>query len=180
MKVLILNGNSKEENGKFDDYIERLADGLNGGGHRATVMKLRDMKINHCIGCYSCWLKTPGICALKDDGEKVLSEYINSDFVLFSSPIVMGFVSALLKGVQERMLPLVHPFLYVMKDRSQHMPRYEKYPACGLLLDKGGDYGEVSSEIIGKVFESSKSRSFAFTKSMEASPEEIVNEISNI
>lgn len=180
MKISILNGNSNAENKRFDSYIEQLTALLNERGQEARTLLLRDMKLNYCIGCYTCWLKTPGICIFKDDGEKVLSEYINSDFVIFASPVVMGFISALLKGMQERMLPLMHPYLYVEKDRSQHVPRYEKYPDCGLLLSEDGNFGEAGTEIIDKVFKSSKTRRLVFTKTIETNPEEIVDEICNI
>jgi hypothetical protein len=35
------------------------------------VVDTSDMKIAHCMGCNQCWLKTPGICAIKDDYEKI-------------------------------------------------------------------------------------------------------------
>ena len=33
------------------------------------IIDTSDMKIAHCMGCNQCWLKTPGICAIKDDYE---------------------------------------------------------------------------------------------------------------
>ena len=36
------------------------------------IIDTSDMKIAHCMGCNQYWLKTPGICAIKDDYEGVL------------------------------------------------------------------------------------------------------------
>lgn len=35
-----------------------------------------DMNISHCIGCNYCWLKTPGICTIKDDYRQILGSFI--------------------------------------------------------------------------------------------------------
>ncbi|MGC7871278.1 flavodoxin family protein [Desulfosporosinus sp. SYSU MS00001] len=180
MKVLILNGNPKAKNERFEEYIQELALDLKQNGHNTIVLNLKEMEINRCIGCYSCWLKTPGKCIFNDDGPQILKEYLKADFVLFASPIIMGFISSLLKGVQERCLPLVLPFLYVKNDRMQHISRYEKYPAIALLLDHSEDYDQVSAEIIEKVFRSSNSRKFLFTKTMNNSPEEVAYAINSI
>jgi len=180
MKVLILNGNPKAENHKFDEYIKELAGVLRKTGNSTVVLNLREMKVNYCIGCYTCWLKTPGSCVFKDDGPHILKEYLNSDFVLYASPLIMGFISSLLKTVQERCLPLVHPFLYVNKDRMQHLSRYDKYPAIALLLDYTDKFDQASSEIVEKVFRSSNNRKFLFTKTMENSPEEVAYALNSI
>lgn len=180
MKVLILNGNPKAENHKFDQYIGELAEELRKKGSSSVVLNLREMRVNHCIGCYTCWLKTPGKCVFNDDGPKILKEYIDSDLVLYASPLIMGFISSLLKSVQERCLPLVHPFLRVENDRMRHLSRYDKYPAIALLLDQTGEFDQVSSEIVEKVFRSSNSRKFLFTKTIENSPEEVAYAINSI
>jgi len=63
MKILVLNGNPHSGNGTFDDYLDRLVEGMKSDGHEADLMRLRDMKIKPCVGCFNCWVKTPGICA---------------------------------------------------------------------------------------------------------------------
>ncbi|CUX70510.1 hypothetical protein BN3590_03988 [Clostridium sp. C105KSO15] len=35
-----------------------------------------DTEIKDCIGCWSCWWKTPGKCALNDDAYKLYKDYI--------------------------------------------------------------------------------------------------------
>ena len=36
-------------------------------GAATETLYLRNYKIKHCLGCYSCWLQTPGRCVQKDD-----------------------------------------------------------------------------------------------------------------
>lgn len=180
MKIVILNGNPNQENQSFDQYLGKLTSLLVAQGHQPVMFQLRDLNIHPCIGCYSCWLKTPGECVFKDDVPSILKKYINSDLVIFATPIVMGFMSSSLKAVQERTHPLALPFLYFKDDRTQHVPRYEKYPAYGVLLEKSSQYDEVSAEIIDKVFRSGKTRNFAFTKTTESNPEEVAYAINNI
>ena len=78
MKILILNGNAKPENAKFDSWLDKLAEKLSAGGHKAVMFKLREKKIEFCIGCYACWLKTPGICIHKDDMPDIIRQYVDS------------------------------------------------------------------------------------------------------
>lgn len=178
MKIVILNGNPKADNKNFDEYLNKLSSILKGQGNETLILKLRNMNINNCIGCYDCWLKTPGVCIFKDDGPKILTEYINADFVLFTSPIIMGFMSSLLKKVQERTHPLSLPFLHIKEDRIQHVPRYEKYPNLGVILEKSNN-DDASVEVLKKVFKSGKGRKFVFVKTMDSNIEEVAYEINN-
>lgn len=180
MRIMILNGNPDKKNTGFDGYLNDLSSALNNLGHTTEIITLRNLSIHHCVGCYNCWLKTPGLCVFKDDMPELLSIYMKSDIVIFNSPVVMGFTSALIKKFQERLLPLIHPFLQVIGDRCQHIMRYDKYPVSILLLEKSADYDSVTEQILGKVFQSSKNRKFLFTKFMLDNPEEQANEINNI
>ena len=139
MKITILNGNPDADNAAFDDYLKRLSDELVSDGHAVTVFELREMDIRYCIGCFGCWVKTPGECITADESRDVCRGYINSDFVLWASPVTMGFYSALLKKVTDKFISLVHPYVEFVQGESHHTARYDKYPLTGLLLEKG-DY----------------------------------------
>ena len=51
------------EEGAVSELIRPLIKG------DVEVINTSGMKIAHCMGCNQCWLKTPGVCAIKDDYE---------------------------------------------------------------------------------------------------------------
>ena len=136
MKILILNGNPDPDKGKMDPYIARLQEQLKAAGHEAKAVVLRDLKIGYCTGCFNCWLKTPGICSIKDDAIDITRQYIASDHVILASPLILGFVSSLLKSAMDRNLCLVHPHLAEVDGEVHHKKRYDKYPLISFLLEK--------------------------------------------
>ena len=151
MNILVLNGQTKSHainNSDFGEDLDRVKNGLLGKGHVVESYNLNNLALNDCIGCYSCWLKTPGICVWKDDMPSILIEFLKSDVVVIASPINMGFISSLAKRFKDRQLPLVHPFLKMNGDRMGHIMRYNKQPRQVFLLDK-----EKHSEHIAAIYE---------------------------
>jgi hypothetical protein len=136
MKITILNGNPNGDNAAFDDYLQRLSGELISDDHAVTVFDLRDMDTSYCTGCFDCWVKTPGQCRTADEGHEINRAYINSDFVLWASPVSMGFYSALLKKITDKFVGLVHPYAEFVDGEMHHSPRYDNYPLAGLLLGK--------------------------------------------
>ena len=102
MHITILNGNPDESNQSFDDYLQRLSDALTSDDHGVTVLTLREMDIKYCTGCFGCWVKTPGECVVDDASRDVCRAAIHSDLVLWASPVIMGFYSALLKRAADK------------------------------------------------------------------------------
>ena len=183
MKVTILNGNPSEGNTAFDGYLKELTEVLQSSNHTVVLLKLRDMDIRYCIGCYGCFVKTPGECTVKDDSRDVRREYINSDLVLFASPVIMGFTSALLKKVQDRLLPLIHPYFELYQNQMHHIPRYDKYPLIALLLEKGRDTDEMDVKIVSDIYRREAvnlNTSLCFARLTTDSPEDVANEINRV
>ena len=154
-RITILNGNPNSDNSSFDGYLERLAAELVSQRQAVNHLVLRDMDLKYCIGCFDCWVKTPGLCVTDDDGRDVCRAYINSDFVLWASPVIMGFYSALLKKVTDKFIGLGHPYAEFVDGISRHRPRYERerYPRTGLLLEKGTTADEEDIAIISAIHE---------------------------
>ena len=139
MKITILNGNPDAQNIAFDTYLDRLAGVLIADQHQVTRLNLRDMDIAYCIGCFGCWVKTPGECRSADESSQVCRAVINSDFTLWASPLRMGFPSALLKKVMDKSIPLIQPYFVVDQGEAHHQARYPHYPRLGLLLEEEAD-----------------------------------------
>ncbi len=152
MKFLILNGNPFGTNDGFDIYINRLADEMRSVAHNTEVLVLRDLHIRPCIGCFNCWVKTPGNCSIRDDAPEVSRKYIAADHVILASPLIMGFLSSLLKNTMDRNLPLVHPHLEEIDKEVHHKKRYDKYPVISFLLEKEASTDEEDIVIASDIF----------------------------
>ncbi len=91
------------------------------------MLDLSKISVKDCIGCWSCWLKTPGRCIHKDlDG--FYKEYLDADKVIIFSKVSQGFVSGNLKSLFDRMIPHFLPYITYKTGESMHVPRYDKYP----------------------------------------------------
>jgi len=154
MKITILDGNPNASNEQFDGYLQRLASAMEAGGHEVAELTLREMEIEQCVGCFGCWVKTPGECAVhEDDIEKVLRAMVNSDFVLYASTIVMGFPNEPLKRAIERTIPLLLPYFKFVDGEIRHKPRYDWSPRMGVLWERSGDTDDEDIEIVNEIFE---------------------------
>jgi multimeric flavodoxin WrbA len=144
MKITILNGNPAPS--PFDITLAGLSATLQAEGHSLTQFDLRDLSLRYCIGCWGCWVKTPGQCSNGDATCLAMDRaVINADFVLWAAPLKMGFPSSLLKMALDKHLPLIHPYMVVDHGESHHRKRYAHYPRVGLLLEKeaGTDAGDL-------------------------------------
>lgn len=180
MKIILLNGSPDENKYPFKSYLQNLAGRLSARQHQVRILHLREMEIQYCRGCWGCWVKTPGECLLADDSQLVRREVIGADFVLFASPIIMGFTSALLKRAMDKMIPLVHPYITLVQGECHHVARYAHYPLLGLLTSRDAHVDTEDVDITTAIFErmalNFKSR-LAFSKSLENGVEEVADEI---
>jgi multimeric flavodoxin WrbA len=133
MKLVILNGIPDDAN-YFEIEKSIESDINNLTSHNVDYFKLRDLKISFCTGCWDCWVKTPGECAIRDDQTKILEAFVHADHVLFVSPIIVGYESALLKKTKDRIIPFAHPYIEIYKGEQHHRKRYPKSPDLSVLL----------------------------------------------
>lgn len=178
MNILIMNGS--KSGSAINSNVSEIISKVTEKGHNAKELVLRDMKYSPCRGCFNCWVKTPGLCIFKDDGDLLCREALNADIVILASPVIMGYPSALTKNALDRIIPLIHPYLEDVGGEVHHMKRYEKYPALALLLEKSEDTDEEDIEIIKEIFERAALNlrsSLKFLKLTDSAIEETVNEI---
>ena len=88
------------------------------------VIDTSDMKIAHCVGCNQCWLKTPGICAIKDDYEIILKKLIQAENLWIVSDTRFGFLDYKGKRVMDRIMPMLNMTLDFRDGWMRHDLRY--------------------------------------------------------
>ena len=129
MKLLVMDGTFGT---KHDALLDEILGKLND--HDIEVFKIEDHKIAYCTGCWSCWVKTPGLCAHMDDTQVMLRKAINSDMVLMFTENSVGYMTSNSKKVLEKFVPLVHPYIELVDGECHHIKRYDKYPKLGLIF----------------------------------------------
>lgn len=128
VKAVILNGAGNDDNA-LDSVHEIIVDELTRIGWEVTSYTLREHSIGYCVGCFGCWIKTPGICRFNDDGRKIARQFIQSDLSILFTPVTFGGYSAELKKTLDRaLLGLVSPFFMKINGEVHHKPRYDQYP----------------------------------------------------
>ena len=152
MKITILNGDMDDGESEFTVYIEKLSENLRQQ-HAVTVFALNKMNLHYCTGCWSCWWKTPGKCAINDDAGEILRSVVDSDFLIFASPLMVGFTSSALKKITDRFVALLHPYIKMKEGECHHLTRYEKYPDFGLVLKKEKDTDDEDIAIVNDIYE---------------------------
>lgn len=152
MEITLINGNPDASHEAFEQYLLSLKKFLSDRNCTVHDFVLRDMDIRYCIGCWDCWWKTPGLCRHKDDAEWIYRAIVASDFLILASPLVAGFVSSLVKKLNDRMIPLIHPYVQLIKKESHHRKRYDHYPTLGLILDPGKDHDSKDVEIVADIY----------------------------
>lgn len=147
MKAVVLNGS--QEGDRTLEVTERIIlEELAEDGWDAEALILRDMEISHCLGCFGCWVKTPGICVIDDAGRKVARAICQGDLVVFLTPVTFGGYSSDLKKALDRSICLISPFFTRIKGEVHHKPRYARYPR--LMAVGGLGHPDQESESIFK------------------------------
>jgi multimeric flavodoxin WrbA len=127
MNVLILDG-SRQPVPALENVKAELRVRLGGKGHQLEEIVLNEKSMKRCTGCFSCWVKRPGLCVHEDDGQKVASCIANAQFLVMLTPITFGGYSSLLKNALDRQMPVLLPFFVKFDKEVHHNMRYESYP----------------------------------------------------
>jgi len=138
VKVFAINSSPRGEGqSKTELMLNSLLEGMGDAGADVEVVALREKKIKNCIGCFTCWTKSPGLCIHKDDmANGLLEKWQQSDIVVYATPLYNYTMSALLKTFLERTLPSVLPFFEIHEGRMFHPLRGPR-PAMVMLSVSG-------------------------------------------
>lgn len=138
MKITVFNGSPRAEKGNTHTMVQAFLDGADDARATSENIFLAKKNIQHCLGCFSCWISRPGQCVIKDDMEILLKKLLASDVIVYATPVYVDNVSGILKTFMDRLVPLIDPHFY--KDENNeclHRKRYGKYPKIVVIANCG-------------------------------------------
>jgi multimeric flavodoxin WrbA len=127
VKALILDGSPTGDptGSRISEILEKH---LATKGYESEQVVLRDKTLGHCLGCFQCWLKTPGICIIDDDNRELSRKFIQSDLTIFLTPVAFGAYSPELKRMLDHLIANISPFFTTIDGETHHRMRYDRYP----------------------------------------------------
>jgi len=152
MKAVVLNGSGKSDNALHTVH-KIITDELTDMGWEVEPFILHDMEIHHCLGCFGCWVQTPGVCVIDDSGRDVARAVIQSDLAVFLTPVTFGGYSSELKKAVDRLICLISPFFMKIEGEVHHKPRYERYPrlmGVGVLPQPDEESERIFTTLVGR------------------------------
>ena len=115
MKLIIHDGSKEWEAWMRKTFLE--------SGEQAEIITEQE-KIRNCIGCFGCWVKTPGRCVLKDDYNRMGEKMAHADEMIIVSRCVYGTYAPFVRNVLDRSLPYIHPYFTKRGGEIHHKVRY--------------------------------------------------------
>lgn len=158
MNILVINGSPRKTNSNsfkltkaFIDGMSKMALAKDNISPSIEVLEASTLKINPCLGCFSCWNMTPGQCVIKDKMSLVIEKLLWADIIIWSFPLYYYNVPGGLKNLIDRQLPMVMPTMLEDTVSGGHPGRYDMsnkktvlISTCGFYTSKG-NYDSVTS-----------------------------------
>ena len=84
---------------------------------------LSTKSIANCIGCFSCWVKTPSKCIIRDDAIKIYPLVASSENLIYVTRVKYGTYDTILKTFLERTIPTQQAFIRLYNGEAHHVQR---------------------------------------------------------
>lgn len=102
--------------------------------------------IKPCIGCFGCWVKTPGRCVIKDGYDNMGAAIHRADEITVISRYTYGGFSPFVKNVFDRSIGWVLPFFEIYQGEMHHKRRYpEDKPITFIFRGQMDDSGKTKA-----------------------------------
>lgn len=158
MNILAINGSPKGKRSNTWRLTSAFLQGIatqeectHGQAPTVETLSISSLTIKPCLGCFSCWSKTPGTCCIHDDMQGVIDKILWADVVVWSFPLYYFGLPGQLKTLIDRQLPMSLPFMSTETESGGHPSRYDMsgkrtvvISTCGFYTAKG-NYDCVTS-----------------------------------
>lgn len=113
MNILVLNGSPRGERSNTLQLARAFVEGFTSAISDAEIEIIHVSKLNikPCLGCFSCWTKTPGSCVIQDDMRELCKKIAKADVLVESFPLYFFGIPSGFKAVVDRCLPFMKTYL---------------------------------------------------------------------
>jgi multimeric flavodoxin WrbA len=132
MKAILLNGSASSNDAQVQ-ISQLITQHLNSSGYEVEEVLLGEKTIGNCAGDFFCWIRTPGICNIKDDNIAIAESIMKSDLVVYLTPVTFGGYSSSLKQMVDHQIQNISPSFRVIDGETHHNKRYNKYPDFAVI-----------------------------------------------
>ncbi|MDR3598365.1 flavodoxin family protein [Clostridium sp.] len=80
--------------------------------------------IKGCLGCFNCWIKTPGRCIIEDSYTEMPKYILERGTFIIITQIKYGCYTSYVKNVIDRSIGILLPFFQTVNGELHHLPRY--------------------------------------------------------
>ena len=101
--------------------------------------------IKKCMGCFGCWLKTPGRCVIPDEYQRMGELAAKAEELTIISKCSFGSYSSFVKNVLDRSISYVLPFFEIREGEMHHRKRYDNQFLMRVIF-YGSDITEEEKE----------------------------------
>ena len=142
MNILVLNGSPRGTRSNTFKVTNAFLEGVNSSSENiVNLVHITKKKIEHCLGCFNCWKKTPGTCVIDDDMSELIKLYINSDIIVWSFPLYYFGMPSKIKAFLDRLLPTSLPAINIKENQEcGHPSRYDLSHQNHVLISTCGFY----------------------------------------
>ncbi len=116
--------------------------------------KILSKEINNikgCLGCFNCWVKTPGRCIIEDSYTEMPKYILEGDTFVIITEIKYGCYTYFIKNIIDRSIGILLPFFQTVNGELHHTPRYDKplkFIVIGYGEDVTSDEEETFKELV--------------------------------
>jgi multimeric flavodoxin WrbA len=100
MKKILGVVGSPRRNGNTHILVSKILEGAKEEGALVDILFLNDLNIQECDGCHACWEGKQ--CSKCDDMSDIYPKIIESDIIIFGTPVYWYGPTALMKGFIDR------------------------------------------------------------------------------
>jgi multimeric flavodoxin WrbA len=109
MKTVVAVMGSPRKRGDTSHIVSAIEEKLSGhGGVEFKYIYLSERKLEFCRGCLLCMRKGEDACPVKDCAAEIRRELLAADGIIFSSPVYVHQVTALMKNFFDRFAFFMH------------------------------------------------------------------------